>query len=66
MCRADIQVLTYKWLPDALFPAADKSSPHECVNWEKLYDWSEKNSVDMFEPGVLVHPILGTLCMAKY
>lgn len=59
MCRADIQVLTYKWVPDGLMPAANKSSPHKCVDWDKLFQWAKENAVDVFKPGLLVHPTKG-------
>lgn len=31
------------------------------MNWKGLDDWMKSRSVDVFEPGLLVHPQLGKL-----
>jgi hypothetical protein len=36
------------------------TAPHQCVNFQHLYNWARDHSVDrMFEEGYLMHPTLG-------
>lgn len=63
MCQADTTALTMKWDPDLPRPVDNLSSPHECVNWERLMEWVIPNSVDVFADGMLVHPTLGILTL---
>lgn len=60
MCHGDIGLITYIWRQDSLQPVVNATS-HQCVNWEKLYDWSQDRAVDMLKPGWLVHPTKGKL-----
>ncbi|OAA74699.1 oligopeptide transporter [Akanthomyces lecanii RCEF 1005] len=55
MCHGDIGLITYIWRQDSLQPVVNVTS-HQCVNWEKLYDWSQDRAVDMLKPGWLIHP----------
>lgn len=32
---------------------------HQCMQWDKINDWMKERSVDVFQPGLVVHPILG-------
>lgn len=48
-----------RWGKHQAIPLGDFRSPHECVNWNNLNSWSKERSVDVFAPGVLVHPIHG-------
>ena len=34
MCRADVTLTTYEWLPELPIPWAKLSYDHECVNWD--------------------------------
>ncbi|ATY60788.1 tat pathway signal sequence [Cordyceps militaris] len=60
MCHGDIGLITYIWRPDSRLPVVNSTS-HQCVNWEKLYAWSEDRAVDMLRPGWLVHPTKGVV-----
>ena len=59
MCRGDISLVTFDWVPSTRLPLANFSRPHECVNFEKINQWSRKHAVDALEPGLLHHPVLG-------
>ncbi|KAI8632404.1 hypothetical protein F5Y19DRAFT_492239 [Xylariaceae sp. FL1651] len=58
-CRGDISVATYLWDQRQAFPIANFTSLHECVNWDALHAWAHGRQVDVFEPGLLIHPTLG-------
>ncbi|CZR59325.1 uncharacterized protein PAC_09217 [Phialocephala subalpina] len=58
MCHGDVGLITFEWSPTNLIPIANATT-HQCVNWEKLDQWTRERSVDMLQPGWLVHPTLG-------
>lgn len=59
MCQADTTLLTMKWDPDRIMPISNMSSQHECVDWDRLTEWSDPRSFDPTAKGWLVHPNLG-------
>ena len=59
MCRGDVSLVTFDWVPSTRLPLANFSRPHECANFEKINQWSREHAVDAFEPGLLHHPVLG-------
>ncbi|KND92312.1 hypothetical protein TOPH_02918 [Tolypocladium ophioglossoides CBS 100239] len=61
LCQGDTTVLTMKWDENGARPIGNLTSPHECVNWDRLMEWVVPNSVDVFADGVLVHPKFGPL-----
>ncbi|KAL3964635.1 hypothetical protein ACCO45_001639 [Purpureocillium lilacinum] len=63
MCQGDTTVLTMKWEEGGARPIGNLTSPHECVNWDRLMEWVVPNSVDVFADGVLVHPKYAMLLM---
>ena len=60
MCQADTTLLTMAWGKHGPLPISNFTSPHECVNWDRLMEWVEPRSFDAFEEGMLVHPKFGT------
>lgn len=32
---------------------------HQCLQWDKIDSWAKERSLDVFAPGVIVHPALG-------
>lgn len=32
---------------------------HQCVQWDKIDSWMKERSLNVFAPGVIVHPTLG-------
>lgn len=64
MCQADTTLITMKWDPELIMPVANMSSQHECVDWDRLAEWSDPRSFDPRAKGWLVHPELGkVLCI---
>ncbi|ORY66166.1 uncharacterized protein BCR38DRAFT_174221 [Pseudomassariella vexata] len=61
MCQGDTTVLTMIWADYRLRPIGNLTSPHECVNWDRLMDWVTPNSRDLTAPGWLVHPKFGSV-----
>ncbi|KAF5970473.1 hypothetical protein FBULB1_9670 [Fusarium bulbicola] len=60
MCQGDMQLLTMKWRQDGRIPTANFTSPHQCVNWDRLEEWAtSRRIVNLMEPGYLNHPTLG-------
>lgn len=58
MCHGDIGLITFEWSPRNRIPVANATT-HQCVNWQRLDDWTKERTVDMLKPGWLVHPTLG-------
>ncbi len=59
MCHGDVGLITFEWTPNNLIPVANGTN-HQCINWEKLDKWTKDRTVDMLQPGWLIHPTLGT------
>ena len=66
MCRGDISLVTFYWEPSTLLPRADFSAPHECVNFDRINQWSGNHAVDALEPGMLHHPVLGKWALSVF
>ncbi|KAG5290067.1 DUF3328 superfamily domain-containing protein [Histoplasma ohiense] len=58
MCHGDVGLITFEWNDSSRIPLANATS-HQCVNWEKLDQWTKARTVDMMKPGWLVHPTYG-------
>jgi hypothetical protein len=63
MCQADPSLLTMKWSEHRPLPIGNLSSPHECVNWDRLQEWVGPHSFDPVAEGMLVHPKFGMFDM---
>ncbi|OAA74183.1 hypothetical protein ISF_01084 [Cordyceps fumosorosea ARSEF 2679] len=58
MCHGDVGMVIYSWQKDVLKPGANGTG-HTCVNWDKISKWTEERTVNMYEPGLIIHPQLG-------
>ena len=58
MCHGDVGMVTYRWGNNSRKPYAS-ATKHQCIDWDTLADWTDKRTVNMFQPGYLVHPTLG-------
>ncbi|ATY59809.1 hypothetical protein A9K55_006355 [Cordyceps militaris] len=58
MCHGDVGLVIYSWQKDVLKPGANGTG-HTCVNWEKISQWTRERTVDVYEPGLIIHPQLG-------
>lgn len=61
MCRADISVTTYSWLPNYQLPWPDFELEHQCRNWDTIDEWSAKRAIDIHDLTLVIHPQLGML-----
>lgn len=52
-------MMTYEWLPDFPGPWPNFGIQHECVDFEKIDNWSKERSIDIFDPKYLHHPKFG-------
>lgn len=59
MCQGDASLMTMKWGTTDPVPLANSNSPHQCVDWSALDGWAESRYVNVYEPGLVVHPTLG-------
>ncbi|KAI1170412.1 hypothetical protein F4777DRAFT_595110 [Nemania sp. FL0916] len=60
MCHGDVSVMPMVWGKSTPIPLGDFSSPHACVNFDKVHEWALKRAfTDGLKPGVLTHPKLG-------
>lgn len=59
MCQGDPSPLVYKWHATQPVPIGEMHYEHECVNWDSLNEWAHSRLVDVYEPGLVVHPTLG-------
>ncbi|KAI1160181.1 hypothetical protein F5B18DRAFT_676256 [Nemania serpens] len=59
MCQGDTTLITMYWQDSMFRPAGNFTSPHECINWDRLMEWMAENSRDLFSDKVLVHPKKG-------
>jgi len=58
MCHGDVGMIPYSWGNNTRKPLA-KSTAHQCIDWDSLADWTNERAIDMFKPGLLVHPTMG-------
>ncbi|KAE8451799.1 hypothetical protein EG329_002639 [Mollisiaceae sp. DMI_Dod_QoI] len=58
MCHGDVGMVPYTWANDSKKPRA-AAIAHQCIDFDRLAEWTEERTVDMFKPGLLVHPTLG-------
>ncbi|OAA74696.1 hypothetical protein LEL_08277 [Akanthomyces lecanii RCEF 1005] len=58
MCHADVGLVIYSWQKDRLKPGTNGTG-HTCANWDKIAQWTKSRIVDMYKPGLVIHPQLG-------
>lgn len=58
MCHADVGLVIYSWQKDRLKPGANGTG-HTCAKWDKISKWTRERTVDIYKPGLIVHPQLG-------
>ena len=58
MCHPDISFVTHRWITtnEGLRPSNKDQSPHECVNWDALNEWSGKRVFDLYQLHLLKQP----------
>lgn len=56
MCKADVSILTYDWMPQFHRPWPNFEIQHKCANWDHIQDWAEAHSFDGFDERLVKHP----------
>lgn len=56
MCKADISVNTYDWIPNFPKPWPNFETEHECANWDSIHNWAREHSFDGTDPQLISHP----------
>jgi hypothetical protein len=56
MCRSDVGLLTYDWMPQFRRPWPNFEISHECANWDAIQEWAVEHSFNGFDPNLIKHP----------
>ncbi|KAJ2899216.1 hypothetical protein MKZ38_003359 [Zalerion maritima] len=58
-CQGDSSLVTFRWGQSQPIPLGNFSSAHTCVDWERLEEYNKARHVDVFQEGLVVHPVYG-------
>ncbi|KAH9834222.1 uncharacterized protein C8Q71DRAFT_166840 [Rhodofomes roseus] len=47
MCNSDVGLLTFDWVAGFDVPFPNFSTQHKCRDFERVYDWYERNMIDL-------------------
>ncbi|KAG2059409.1 hypothetical protein BDR06DRAFT_724979 [Suillus hirtellus] len=56
MCRADTTMISWYWVQGETTPYPNFNTRHRCRNFDKIWDWSIKNSIHLAEIEVTRYP----------
>lgn len=56
MCKADVSILTYDWMPQFHRPWPNFELQHKCASWDPIQKWAEDHSFDGFDENLIEHP----------
>ncbi|GJC92924.1 hypothetical protein ColKHC_01750 [Colletotrichum higginsianum] len=55
-CRGDISIITHMWTDIDAQPIVNQTAPHQCVDFDKVMEYSRDNTVDVYQEDYIVHP----------
>jgi len=58
-CRGDPSIITHMWTDINALPIVNQTAPHQCVDFKKVMEYSQQNSVDVYQENYIVHPKFG-------
>ncbi|KAK1637997.1 hypothetical protein BDP81DRAFT_426307 [Colletotrichum phormii] len=58
-CRGDISIITHMWTDIDAKPIVNQTAPHQCIDFNKVMDYSRDNTVDVYQDNYIVHPKFG-------
>ncbi|KAK2740840.1 hypothetical protein CKAH01_07118 [Colletotrichum kahawae] len=58
-CRGDISIITHMWTDKDAQPIVNQTAPHQCVDFNKVMEYSRDNAVDVYQDNYIVHPKFG-------
>ena len=54
MCKADVSIMTFRWVDAIDIPVSSLWSSHECVKWETVEEWANDRRLNLSESGLMV------------
>lgn len=64
-CRGDISIITHMWTNIDAKPIVNQTAPHQCIDFDKVMDYSRDNTVDVYQDNYIVHPKFGELIVLR-
>ncbi|KAF9877258.1 hypothetical protein CkaCkLH20_05524 [Colletotrichum karsti] len=58
-CRGDVSIITHMWTDKDAQPIVNQTAPHQCVDFERVMEYSRDNTVDVYQDNYIVHPKFG-------
>ncbi|KAK2015014.1 hypothetical protein LZ32DRAFT_580438 [Colletotrichum eremochloae] len=58
-CRGDISIITHMWTDIDARPIVNQTAPHQCIDFDKVMEYSRSNTVDVYQENYIVHPKFG-------
>ncbi|KAL0943150.1 uncharacterized protein CTRU02_201036 [Colletotrichum truncatum] len=58
-CRGDVSIITHMWTDKDAQPIVNQTAPHQCVDFNKVMEYSRDNVVDVYQDNYIVHPKFG-------
>lgn len=58
-CRGDVSIITHMWTDKNSQPIVNQTAPHQCVDFEKVMQYSKEQTVDVYQDNYIVHPKFG-------
>lgn len=58
-CRGDVSIITHMWTDVNALPIVNQNAPHQCIDFNKVMDYSRDNSVDVYQENYIIHPKFG-------
>ena len=53
MCTSDLTMVTYDWIPGLDRPQPNLSATHQCVDYERILDWSAQHNAHVLASHVV-------------
>jgi len=53
MCTSDLTMVTYDWVPGLDDPQPNLNAVHQCVDFERILDWSTKHDAHVADARVV-------------
>ena len=54
MCKADVSIMTFRWVKELDIPVSSIWSSHECVKWDTVEEWADERRLNLSDPGLLM------------
>lgn len=59
MCQGDMTPIVLVWAKEQAVPIGDVGYQHSCASWQSIQKWVIDREVDIYKPGLVVHPVYG-------